>query len=86
MRIEFIVSEPFEDFEIIKGYIPEPLWRAWSGLFSVLFISEDGRRFRLPAGVYFKLKFYGKASIRMFSPHHGGLIISYLKVIPEEGN
>jgi hypothetical protein len=33
MRIEFVVSEPFEDFEIIKGYIPEPLWRAWSGLF-----------------------------------------------------
>lgn len=85
MRIEFIVSEPFEDFEIIKGDIPEPLWRAWSGLFSVLFISEDGRQFTLPAGAYFKLKIYGEASARIFSPHHGGLIIAYLRVISEEG-
>jgi len=83
MRIKFVVSEPFEDFEIIKGHIPEPWWRAWSGLFSVLFISEDGRRFRLPAGVYLKLKLYGKASIRIFSPYHKGLIAAYLEVIPE---
>ncbi|WP_448593696.1 hypothetical protein [Thermoflexus hugenholtzii] len=84
MRIEMVVSEPFEDFEVIKGNIEEPLWRAWSGIFSVLFISEDGRQFKLPAGVYCKLKIYGEASVRFFSHHHGGLIVAYLRTIPEE--
>jgi len=82
MKVELIISEPFEDFEAIQGYIPEPLWKAWSGWFSVVFISEDGRQFRFPAGVYFKLKLYGEANIRIISSDR--FMIAYLKVIPEE--
>jgi hypothetical protein len=66
MRVEMIISEPFEEFEIIKGAIPEPIWKAWSGLCSVRFIAEGGREFRLPAGVYFRLKLQNEADIKCF--------------------
>jgi hypothetical protein len=82
MRVEMIISEPFEEFEIIKGYIPEPIWKAWSGLCSVRFITEGGREHRLPAGIYFRLKLQGEAEIRCF-PLRGKLVLASLRVVKE---
>lgn len=82
MRVELIVSEPFEDFEVIKGHIPEPVWKAWAGAFSVRFMAEDGRQFKLPAAVYFRLKYGGTASIKGFRLH-GKLVLASLRVLTD---
>jgi len=81
MLLELIVSEPFEAYERLRGRIHEPIWKAWSWPLSVRFESEDGRQLKLPAAIYFKLKYQGEGSVRLFSPLHGGLIIAYLRVI-----
>lgn len=81
MIVEMVVSEPFEAYEVSKGSIPDCILKAYSWPLSVRFHLEDGRILRLPIGVYFKLKYLGKANVRIFSPYHKGLIIAYLRVI-----
>ncbi len=63
MHIEMIVVEPFEEFRINKGYIPKPIWKSLSGLCSVRFITENGEIYKLPLGIYVRLKLEGTAYI-----------------------
>jgi hypothetical protein len=63
MHIEMIINKPFEEYRIIKGCIPDPIWKSLSGLCSVKFITEDGEIYNLPLDAYVRLKLEGIAYI-----------------------
>ena len=59
VRAKFIVSEPFEEFEILYGWAyPPSLWKPWVFWFK----AEDGRQFWLPIGAYISFRRTGKVS------------------------
>lgn len=56
---EFIITEPFEEFEVLRGQVlPPRLWKPWVFWFE----SEDGRRFWIPAGAWITFRRRGEVS------------------------
>jgi hypothetical protein len=80
MHIEMIINEPWEEYRIIKGYVPEPIWKNLAGLCSVKFITEDGEIYKLPLYAYGRLKLEGKAYISNFYINNKAVDV-YLKVV-----
>jgi hypothetical protein len=80
MHIEMIIYEPWEEYGIIKGYVPEPIWKYLAGLCSVKFITEDGEIYKLPLYAYVRLKLEGKAYIEPFYINNK-VVDVYLKVV-----
>jgi len=65
---------------IIKGYIPEPIWKNLAALCSGKFITEDGEIYKLPLYTYVRLKLEGKAYISNFYINNKAVDV-YLKVV-----
>jgi hypothetical protein len=80
MHIEMIINEPWEEYRIIKGYIPEPIWKYLAGLCSVKFITEDDEIYKLPLYAYVRLKLEGTAYIQSFYINNKAVNV-YLKVV-----
>jgi hypothetical protein len=61
IRAEFVISEPYEEFEILYGWVSPPLiWKPWVFWFE----ADDGRRFWLPGGAYLAFKWKKQISSR----------------------